>query len=633
MTASGLPPSIPTQTSGWACPLRSRWGMLAIAALVILSVAAEVRWKYPTADPPPFLCMGTAVWDECWQHEARNKALWGVWHLPNDAWRTSVVSWPSNALTYLAFKAEGVSTRSLRLVPRIMGVLTVALLGLAAWLVWGQRAALLAGLAAALAFPLIAYARVALIEGYQLPLQALLLLLMLAQLKSRQVGILVGLTAVLCFAMKASAVLFLVPMAVAWLVVLVMDHRGGHSWLAAIRRLGIPGMLVGTVVGAGAFYLLVVRGQEADWWFLNFQHYGAGRTSGSLAGIVERFVKLPTHSDAVLVAIGPLALMAAIQAVRAIAAIPLDAKTGADARAATAIRAEAFLAVSLVAAVPVLVMHGASDVAGRRALLLVPPMLLLAIGLVSGYGSLPPAFSALSRKGRLLAIALASPLLYVGGRACYAFFTQGARAIVTDTVWWQPLVVGKAAGSLAMDFGPFLVLSVLIVVLCVWRQQRLPLRGMAWMLLIVGLAAQVVFVANYFHHRTYTVIEASRNLGKRVPPGTPVLGHDADHLAWENEIKPIFSYPGITYANRDEASLKAWNAPYAVLSTKYLGFKPGDTLDWTQVDPLWEEHATDLWRSYSRIVAVFPLASVEPCAYDPQEDRGCYLLLERGKSR
>jgi hypothetical protein len=424
-----------------------------------------------------------------------------------------------------------------------------------------------------------------------------------------------------------------VPMAVAWLVVLVMDHRGGQPWLTAIRRLGIPGILVGTVVGAVAFYLLVVRGQEADWWFLNFQHYGAGRTSGSLGGIIDRFIKLPTHSDAVLVAIGPLALMAAIQAVRAIAAIPLAAKTGADTRVVTAIRAEAFLAMSLVVAVPVLVMHGASDVAGRRALLLVPLILLLAVGLVSGYGSLPPALSALSRKGRLLAIVLASPLLYVGGRACYAFFTQGARAIVTDTVWWQPLVVGKAVGALAMDFGPLLVLAVLIVALCVWRPQRLPLRGAAWTLLIVGLAAQVVFVANYFHHRTSTVIEASRNLGKRVPPSTPVLGHGANHLAWENEIKPIFSYPGIAYANRDDASLKAWNAEYAVLSTKYMGFKPGDTLDWTKVDPLWQEQATDLWRSYSRIVAVFPLASVEPCAYDPPDDRGCYLLLEREKTR
>jgi hypothetical protein len=606
-----------------------------VAMAILLAIAIGPRFVYPEADPPQFFCMGTSAGDEGWQHEARNKALWGAFHVPGDDWRTSVVSWPSNALTYVVFSQAGVSTQSLRLAPRVLGVLAVLLIGWAAWVAWGRRAGLVAALAAAMAFPLMAYARVALLEGFMIPVQALLLGLMLAQLGGRRVGFLVGLVVVLNFAVKASAILYLIPMALAWLVMLVVEKRSGRTWGEAIRRLGIPGMVLGIVVGAAVFWFVVVRGQYEDWLFLNFKHFGAGRASGGPLRVVENFIKLPTHSEAVLVAVGPLVLLATIAMVRALAALPAVLRPGLRDEDRTAIRAEAFVAITLAAMVPCLSAYGSSDVAGRRVVCLLPPILLMVAALQRGRGPWQVALANLSVKGRLVVLVLASPMIYVGTRAFYGLLTQGVRSLVTPFVWWEPMVLLKEGRALAMDFGPYFLLTGVGVLACVFWPRRLPLRAVAVVLLVTGLAVQGVWIVDYFQHRTYTMIEACRVMARLVPADTPVLGHAGDAVSWESGFRALFAYPGITYANKDEDRLRGWNAPLAIVYAKSSGFQPGDKVDWDDeagpktLSPIFLKNPSSLWRSYTRVVAVWPVDTCDPGSHDPVENRGYYLLLAR----
>ncbi len=97
--------------------------------ILILLVAALLRGLFPAADPPTNPTSGIVWHDEgAWVHNARNRALFGAWSL--DAWNPMYIAPVFTGLEYLSFKTFGVGVRQARLVPEVLGVLSVLLLAL-----------------------------------------------------------------------------------------------------------------------------------------------------------------------------------------------------------------------------------------------------------------------------------------------------------------------------------------------------------------------------------------------------------------------------------------------------------------------------------------------------------------------
>ena len=107
----------------------------AFVASVIAWLAAGVlmRGLWLRADPPVHDSVGIVWHDEgAWVHNARNKALEGVWR--TDDWNPLFIAPVFTALEYGSFRAFGVGLAQARLVPLASGVLAIVALS------WGLRA-------------------------------------------------------------------------------------------------------------------------------------------------------------------------------------------------------------------------------------------------------------------------------------------------------------------------------------------------------------------------------------------------------------------------------------------------------------------------------------------------------------
>ncbi len=595
------------------------------AVLGILTLAVALRMAWTEADPPIHTCSGVTHADESWMHAARNKALWGSYHLPNDEWRPELVSYPTQWLTGWIFSTLGVSTTSLRLAPQLLGALTAVLVGLIAWRVGGRRAGLAALLLSAVAFPLVAFSRVAMIEGFLVPVVALLLLAIQLKLEGKPVGILIGAAAVLCFAVKASAVLFLFPIFLGLLAVVLATGRSGQGVLGGLKSVGTLGVIVGGVAGAAIFYALVIHGNQAEWWFANFKAY-SHRATFSPQQFAMKFILLPTYySEAVLIALGPVAALAAIEGVGGLCSLKRRL-FGGGAGEPLEMREQwrIFLSVTTILSI-VLVL--AADPSGRRVLHLAPMLILLASGLATPSRE-AGGWERLSKTWRAIVLLAGMPLVYVGARGLYSAITQTGKWLATGEIWSAPFLPDKRhlVGG-GIEFGVFGLLFAVGLILAVRRPAKWSLARVVWPLIVLACVQQLAYAADYFGHRTYTVIAADRRLAELVPPGTPVLGNAANVVCWENRIRPIFSYPDIKYANRDEAALASWNAPYVLMNVH--GQLPDESKIWDDYDEYNHVKSSNFWRAYDKVAAAFPIYDTYAWSFTREGAWGYYVLLKK----
>lgn len=110
----------------------------------VLALAAGLRVLFPTADPPWLSTVGIVWHDEgAWVHNARNRALWGVWSL--DAWNPLYVAPVFTLVEYFSFAAFGVGIWQARLVSAAAGLGSVWLLALGVRRLGGPVAGIIAG--------------------------------------------------------------------------------------------------------------------------------------------------------------------------------------------------------------------------------------------------------------------------------------------------------------------------------------------------------------------------------------------------------------------------------------------------------------------------------------------------------
>lgn len=479
-----------------------------LSLVAVVALAATLRGLFPTADPPWNPTVGIVWHDEgAWVHNARNRALFGTWSL--DRWNPMYVAPVFTGVEYASFATFGVGTWQARLGPEALGVLSVLLLALGVARIAGRHAAVAAGALLATNYVYVSWNRAAMMEG---PMVACMVIAWYCYTRADEDGrwaIGAAAFAWLAFFTKAAAAFFVAAIgldaalviAAAWL----SRPQATSTRTAWIVVLSLAG---GAAVALGAFVLP----NWTDYRFYNWEMSVTRKPSYDIRSLVDRVTWFPVLHDtftrmwfAVLVGVAA-----------ALGALGRWRRLGAGERLLV-------LWVGLGAAE--LMLH---DVGNERRFIFFIPALVALAAIALGRGAILPEETArLSRRQALLA----APVV---GYAWYVIAASILRLLFLYEI--RPNVRLGAAVALLLT----------IAVYATWPRLVRALSGRRWTpqaALLLGLLVSAGWLAQYVQWaagRTYKNVEASRELGRVLPPGTLVHGKLANGLSLENRIRPIF---------------------------------------------------------------------------------------------
>ena len=257
----------------------------------VLLIAAFLRFLFPAADPPWESTVGIVWHDEgAWVHNARNKALFGAWSL--DAWNPMFIAPVFTALEYASFAIFGVGVRQARLVPELLGLVSVFLLGLGVARIAGRRAGLIAAALLASNYVYVMWNRAALMEG---PMAALMVASWYCYTRtgdSARWAWGAALLAFLAFFTKAAAAFFVAAIALDALITLAGNaRRDPHQ-----RRAALAVIAALAVCGFAALVVFVGPNWE-DYWFYNVQMSITRKPSYDIHSVLNRVTWFPILHD------------------------------------------------------------------------------------------------------------------------------------------------------------------------------------------------------------------------------------------------------------------------------------------------------------------------------------------------
>ena len=515
-----------------------RWGVwLAIAVL-----AALLRGLYPTADPPWRATVGVVWHDEgAWTHNARNRALWGTWR--TDDWNPLYVAPVFTGLEYAAFATFGVGTWQARLVPMTLGVIAVVALGCGVARIGGRRAGIAAGVLLATNYVGAMYDRAAIMEG---PMAAAIVVSWWAFAKAQERpawGAVAGVAAIAAYFIKAAAVFFVGAIGLTALVAIALPGLAGERVGDRGRAAGLW-TLAGLAVAGIVALALFVGPEWSEYRFYNWQMSVTRKPSYDAQSLLNRVSWFPVLHDVlsrmwVVVALGLAAFVA---------------------RALDWFRrppAEQLLVLWVGVGVLELLLHDVGN--ERRFVFLIPAFTALAaLAIASDRAIVPDWLAPLRGWRRLLFVPLALYAAYVASGSLVRL------AFLYDV---RPAVRGGALLALAAAAAAWVFRRRLTAAA---RQPWTPAAAVIVVaILAAGGAGQFIqFAAG----RSYKNVEASRELGRRLPPGTLVHGKLANGLALENRIRPIFVGRQFgNYADRLTRNDVPWLLTYVAPRTGYEG--------------------------------------------------------------
>lgn len=509
----------------------------AIALAVLVLIGAVLRGLFPAADPPWQSTVGIVWHDEgAWLHNARNRALFGVWSL--DAWNPMFVAPVFTCLEYLSFAAFGVGVRQARLVPEMLGLASVVLIGLGVARLAGRRAGLIAAALLATNYVYVMWNRAALMEA---PMAAFMVASWYCTIRAERSARWAwgaAAFALLAFFTKAAAAFFVAALAIDAVAALVL----GWNRSPDRRRYGIVMLAALTICGSLALVLFVLP-NWTDYWFYNVQMSVTRKPTYDLPSLLNRVTWFPILHD--LFTRMWLELGLGLAAAFTLAFRFREARAG-----------ERLLVWWLALGTLELLLH---DVGNERRFVFFIPALIALAAIVLGRerALLPPAVSRISRSQALLAAPVVAYALYVlfGAAVRLAFLydvrpnvrmAAGAAALLTIAIYVTWPRVPRALSSSPWSPGAGLVLAAVLA------------------------AGQVMQYVQWANGRTYKNYEASRALADALPPGTLVHGKLANGLSLENRIKPVFVGRGFgNYEDRGRRDDVRYILTYIVPSVGY----------------------------------------------------------------
>jgi 4-amino-4-deoxy-L-arabinose transferase-like glycosyltransferase len=478
--------------------------MMAIAAAALV-----LRLIFPTADPPWETTVGIVWHDEgAWVHNARNRALFGAW--TQDNWNPMYIAPVFTALEYLSFAAFGVGVWQARLVSELTGFASVLLLAFGVRRLAGREAAVIAGLLAATNYVYVMWNRAALMEASMVAfIVAAWYCYVRAQAEARW-GWAAAVCALLAYFTKAAAVFFVAALALTALAELTT--RGRARDRAEARRASLV-TLVALAVCAVAAVLIFVVPNWTEYRFYNWQMSVTRKPSYDLRSLMDRVTWFPIVHDIFTrmwftVAVGVLALFGAV--VRWTRIEP----------------GERLLVAWIALGVCELLLHDVGN--ERRFLIFIPALIALAAIALGRNRQLLPQEAAAVTRGQL---ALAAPVVV------YALYT-----LVGSLLRLAYLYVPGPGVRLSAAAAVALALAIALT----WPRPARLLAGPPWAagaglwIALLVAAGQLAQFGQWAAGRSYENYEASRELGRALPPGTLVHGKLANGLSLENRIRPVF---------------------------------------------------------------------------------------------
>lgn len=488
--------------------------------LAIVSLAALVRVIYPAADPPWNPSVGIVWHDEgAWVHNARNKALFGEWS--QDAWNPMYIAPVFTGLEYLSFKAFGVGVRQARVVPEVMGLLSVWLLALGVRRLAGRHAGLIAAALLATNHVYVMWNRAALMEG---PMVAFIVASWYCYVRAQsdaRWGWLAGGCALLAFFTKAAAAFFVAALGIDALVALLLARAVAGTDPSRTRAAWttLAGLAAGGVAALGLFVLP----HWHDYWFYNVQVSINRKPSYDLKSLLDRITWFPILHDL-------------FTRMWFVVVVGTTAAFGVLARRRTAAAGERLLLLWIGLGALELILHDVGN--ERRFVFFIPALVALASIVLGRDGALLPPEAAATPRTRAL---FASPIVLFA-----SYVVAGALVRLAFLYEIKPNVRMAAAVAVAFTVGLYATWPRIPRALA--RGRWSPAAGLA--LALVVSAGQLAQFAQWAAGRTYANYEASRLVGQRLPPGTLVHGKLANGLSLENGIRPIFVGRG--FGNYDD---------------------------------------------------------------------------------
>jgi 4-amino-4-deoxy-L-arabinose transferase-like glycosyltransferase len=482
-----------------------------LALLGILALAAALRTLFPTADPPWNPTVGVVWHDEgAWVHNARNRALWGVWS--TDAWNPLFIAPIFTGLEYLSFALFGVGLWQARLVSELAGFLTVVLIAGGVRRIAGAAAGLIAGAFVATNFFFVMYNRAALMES---SMAAFIAAAWYAYVRAEERpwwAAAAGGCAVLAFFTKAAAAFFVAALAVnaviSWL------HPQQDRRAARLRS-------IAAIAGLGAGFLIALAILVGPYWteyrFYNWQMSVTRKPSYDLRSLMDRASWFPVLHDVFT----QNWLLIVATTTSALAAMARWRKLGAG---------ERLLVWWIGLGTLELFMH---DVSERRFVMFIPAVAAMAAIAVGGRRAL--AGDELARVTRTRAI-LALPFVVYG---CYVIAAAIARLFFLPDIH-----LGNMRATVRISAA--LALIGTGTVYAAWPYVRQRLARLRWsaraavIFAMIVCATDLALYAQWAAGRSYENITASREIGRQLSAGTLVHGKLANGLSLENRIRPIF---------------------------------------------------------------------------------------------
>jgi len=518
---------------------------LALTALVALAL----RCSLALADPPWHAPVGIVWHDEgAWLHNARNRALFGEWHL--DQWNPMYLSPVFTALEYLSFRLFGVGLWQARLVSELLGTVSVLCVAGAVRETSNRRAGLMAGTLLATNYVWVMWNRVALLETSMVSLMVLSAAAYVRAHRARAWpwGLAAGAFAVSAFFAKAAAAFFLVALALEALFAVVREWPRRPTGF----RLGAAGMatLSGLLIAAALAAVLFVIPNWQEFRFYNWQMSVTRKPEYTLRAIADRASWLPVVHD-FFTRMWVLLLLA------------LGGLWGAALRWRTTTPLERLCVLWITLGCLELVAHDVGN--ERRLVFLIPPMAAMAALVLGRDGRLlDPGFVNLSRRRALVLapLVLASLYLLLGSAVRLGFLYEVRPSV---------------------RLGAALAVAAAVALYATWP------RAVAWCargwwtpaaaaaLVAVMVTGDLAQFGQWALHRSSANHAAMVEVGRYLPPGTLVQGKLANGLSLESRVRPIFVGNG--FGNFDDR-LRREDVRYALTYTKpRLGYEGRVILD------------------------------------------------------
>jgi len=521
-----------------------------IVLLLVVLAGAGLRLIYPVADPPAAPTIGIVWHDEgAWVHNARNRALFGAWTL--DQWNPMYVTPVLTGLEYVSFRLLGTGLRQARLVPELLGVLSVWLIGLGVARIANRLAGVIAAALLATSFLFVMYNRAATIEG---TLVALLVVAWYGYARagaSPRWGLLAGFGAMLAYFTKASAIFFVAALGLDALLSLVVAAPGQTISTRSLRRRAALYTIAGLAVASVVALVVFVLPNWHEYRFYNWQISVTRKPSYTLRAVLDRASQLPLAADFfsrtwLILVVGSLASFGRLANWRSL------------------VPAERLLVLWIGLGAAELILH---DIQERRLLFLVPPLVAFtAIALGRDRRLVPAEIAGVSR-GRAL---LAAPLVFY---ALYAIAGPIGRlpALLWSAPGEHPSPVVRACAAAAFLAG--------LALYSRWRHASAWLGRQQWTaalsVLVVALAVtgELAQFGQWAAQRTNKNFDAMVLVGRLLPPDTLVHGKLANGLSLENRIRPVFVGRG--FGNYEDRARRDDIRYILTYVSPYLGYEGG----------------------------------------------------------